>query len=194
MNTVEEWKDVPDFEGIYQISNFGRLKKLRSTRYHHRYPHIVSVKNGKGWYLTVILRYGPKLKTVRIHRLVAEAFIPNPENKPEINHKDTNKQNNHDDNLEWVTHLENHAHAVKNIPSLLSGMHHYNQCVKTRRILQVSLDGNLLSEFLNGKEASKATGICQRNILQAANKTEYKPGLARKQAGGFVWRFKNDGV
>ncbi|RJP48805.1 MAG: hypothetical protein C4586_08635 [Anaerolineaceae bacterium] len=186
----EIWKDIPEFEGVYQISNHGRLKKLKCERRPHSYPRIVSVKNGNGWYLTIILQFEGKKKTARIHRLVAEAFIPNPENKLEVNHKDTNKQNNHWSNLEWVSRKENHAHAVKNT-DIVKGMNHYNKFVRPNIIVQVSPEGDVIKEFPNACEAARTTGVCNRNILQVAHKTQYKPGKIRKQAGGFIWRFKD---
>ena len=185
----EEWKDIPGFEGVYQISNLGRLKSFKYLSE----GRVLSNKNKRGGYFSVILCHGEKRRFCRLHVLVAEAFVSNPENKPEVNHKDHNKQNTRADNLEWATRIENHMDAVKNIPSMLSGIHHYNKFVRTRPIQKVSLDGLLIAEFTNGAEAAKATGICQRNILQVANRTEYKPGLTRRQAGGFIWRFK-DGV
>lgn len=110
---IETWKNVKGYEGMYQVSNLGRVKSLSRSIYDSRgytvyrkgkikkpsfdkngYPQIGLCKNG-----TVVTR--------KIHRLVAEAFIPNPENKPEINHKDEDKANNCVDNLEWMTEKEN---------------------------------------------------------------------------------------
>jgi hypothetical protein len=185
---MEEWKDIKGFEGMYQISDKGRLRSFKKMVQ----PLILSVKNSKGWYLSIILCRDRKRVTVRIHRLVAEAFVPNPEGKPEVNHKDGNKQNNDASNLEWVTDRENVIHAVKQVPSMLSGINHYNKFVRPKPVQQLSLSGNILAEFPTAKEAQRATGVCRRNILQVANKTEYKPGMMRKQAGGFVWRFKDE--
>jgi len=184
----EQWKDVEGFEGIYQISNHGRLKSFHKNAI----GEIRSVKNKNGWYLTVPLCARSKRKTARIHRLVAEAFIPNPENKREVNHKDLNKQNNHVDNLEWATCKENCAHALFNKPEMIAGMNHYNQFIRPKSIQQVSFDGQLIAEFQSGATAAKTTGVCQRNILQVATHAEYKPGKTRKQAGGYVWRFKDE--
>ena len=112
----EIWKDVKGYEGEYQISNKGRLK---SIRYIEKYSGIVEKvmkpgNNGRGYMTTMIGRNG-NVKSVKIHRLVAEAFIPNPENLPEVNHIDGNKKNNCVENLEWVTHQGNmvHAYATK---------------------------------------------------------------------------------
>lgn len=184
----EIWKDVPGFEGIYQISNRGRLKSFKQFKS----GKILSNTNKHGWYFTYVLRHKGKIQTQRIHRLVAGAFIPNPQKKPQINHKDLNKQNNHVDNLEWVTCSENAKHAVKAKPSMIAGMNHYNKYVKTYPIYQFSIEGEFLSEYTSSIDAQGKTGVCYRNILQVANKDEYKPGLTRKQAGGYIWRLKGE--
>lgn len=97
----EIWKDVKGYEGLYKVSNFGRVKSLK-------YGRERILKTGKGgYYLTVGLYFDNKLKTVKVHRLVAMAFIENHDNKPFVNHKDEDKYNNNVNNLEWVTHAEN---------------------------------------------------------------------------------------
>lgn len=105
---IEIWKDVVGFEGIYQISNTGKVKGLPRKYLIERLLKPYISEHG---YLMVRLYPSGKHKT--IHRLLAEAFIPNPDNKPFVNHKDANKQNNDLNNLEWVTRLENIHHAVR---------------------------------------------------------------------------------
>jgi len=185
---MEIWKDVKGFEGIYQISNKGRLKSFKGDPS----GRILSNKNSKGDYLSVILCYGSKRRSTRIHRLVAEAFVPNPYNKPEVNHKDGNKQNNCAENLEWVSRLENARHAIARNPNIVKGMVKYNRFIRPRAIRQYTLDGKFIAEYPNSIEAAKATGVCHRNILQVAAKDEYKPGKTRKQAGGYIWKFKDE--
>lgn len=111
----EIFESIKGYEGMYEISNFGRVKSLqKTTKFGLRfktYPEkILLPQNNNNGYLKVIL--GGKNKY--IHRLVAEAFIPNPENKPQVNHKDGNKKNNHVDNLEWATSKEDsdHKHSM----------------------------------------------------------------------------------
>lgn len=185
---AEIWKDIKGFEGIYQISTNGRVRSFKETQG----GRILSNKNSKGGYLSIVLKRKGLVISTRIHRLVAEAFIPNPDNKPQVNHKDSNRQNNYVENLEWVTATENMKHAAKNNPEFLQGINHYNKVIRPKTILQFSLEGKLLREFLSAKEASRITGVCGRNILQVASSAEYRPGKTRKQAGGFVWKFKQD--
>ena len=83
-------------------------------------------------------------------------------------------------------------HAVETDDYFMRGVHYYNKIAKTKRVKQLSLDGTLIATYLNCHEASKATGVCQRNIHQVASKTEYRPVLTRKQAGGYIWKFKGD--
>ncbi len=185
----EVWKDIKDFEGVYQISTWGRLKSYK------RDPkgYILSVKDKNGNYLSVVLKHKGKRRSVKIHRLVAEAFIPNPDLKPEVNHKDTKKQNNHYQNLEWVDRLENVEHCLKHKRFFLLPMVRYNRFERPKPIYQFSLSGSFIAKYHNAGEASAYSGVCKRNILQVASKTEYKPGHYRKQAGGFKWSFQMEG-
>ena len=112
----EIWKDIIGYEGLYQVSNFGRVKSLSRTV--NAYPRghkanrvirdrILKSNHIKNRYDIVALRKNNKTKTFAVHNLVANHFLPNPNNLPEINHIDENKQNNRVDNLEWCTHKHN---------------------------------------------------------------------------------------
>ena len=185
MENKEIWKDVIGYEGIYQISNFGNLKSFKNKKS----GIILKQTNKKGGYFSVVLCFNDKIRYTRIHRLVAESFIPNPEEKKHVNHIDGNKQNNNVYNLEWNTPKENVNHALSLHPNILKGIKNYNQKVRPKKIIQKDFNDNIIEVFDNAKEASQKTGICQRNILQVASKTEYKPNRYRKQAGGFKWNF-----
>lgn len=100
----EEWRDVPNYEGLYQVSNLGRVKSFARK---YCIERILKTINSSKGYLIVNLCKNKKHKQFLVHRLVAEAFIPNPENKPCIDHIDTNKENNKITNLRWVTNKEN---------------------------------------------------------------------------------------
>ena len=124
MNNLEIWKDIEGYEGLYQVSNFGRVRSLDryveyiGTNQTHKKMNMKQFKKGKilvpmlhkNGYLFIAL---PK-KQKSIHRLVAEAFIPNPNNLPQVNHKDCNKQNNNFKNLEWCNQSYNTKHAYDN--------------------------------------------------------------------------------
>lgn len=108
---VEEeiWKDVVGFEGLYMVSNLGRVKSLN---YNHTGQERILRANGKR-YLMVVLSKNKKKYPLLVHRIVATAFAPNPQNKKTVNHIDGNKLNNNDWNLEWNTQSENHKAAFK---------------------------------------------------------------------------------
>jgi hypothetical protein len=109
---MEEWRDIKGYEGLYQVSNLGRVKSLSRTIERSKYgsifvsEKILSTNSTKGYLYVSLCKCG-KQKRVRVHRLVAEAFIPNQDNLPEVNHKDENKENNAVSNLEWCTNKYN---------------------------------------------------------------------------------------
>ncbi len=119
----EVWKDIPGWEGLYQASTWGRIKSLtRVLNFIRRgiptaqtlSEHVMVPVVKRSGYCQVAFRRNPggdKLFTYRIHRLIAIVFLPNPDNKPEVNHKNGVKTNNHVSNLEWATVQENHTHA-----------------------------------------------------------------------------------
>lgn len=107
---IEEWKPISGYEGLYEISSFGRVKSL--NRYHQRTEFIVKLQLSNKGYCRIALYKDAKGKKYQIHRLVANHFIQNPENKPEPNHKKGIKTDNMFKNLEWVTKSENLKHAT----------------------------------------------------------------------------------
>ena len=173
MKGNEIWKDIPGYEGAYQISNYGRVKSLQRTLPHklhgiwHIKERILKVNHtgpGKNKYAGVMLHNGHgNMTSMKIHRLVAEAFIPNPEGKPQVNHKDGNTLNNHMDNLEWVTGLENVTHAWQNglCKSIVHAKQHavmnldtgemFNSIAEAERSFGKSVGA--ISHALNGKHA-----------------------------------------
>lgn len=130
----EIWKDVKGYEGKYQVSNLGRVKSLdRIIEQYNGYKKFTYLKKGrilkskvKNSYDSVVFSVNGKHKCRMVHRLVAEAFIENPKNLPEVNHKDGNKSNPHYDNLEWCTSSENQKHAcITGLQKTSRGANHY---------------------------------------------------------------------
>lgn len=184
---MEEWKWIEGYEGLYQISNEGRIKSFRGKVD----GRILSQVNKDGWYFTVNLYDDDqKMKTTRIHILVAKAFIGEIKRGYHVHHKDGNKQNNRVDNLEIISPKKHRIETLAQHPEMYKGMNNYNKYSKPKHIQQFDFDGNFIAEYANAAIASNLTGVCQRNILQVANKTLTKHGTVRKQAGGFVWKIK----
>lgn len=186
----EEWKWVRGFEGVYQISNLGRLKSFK--KYENGY--ILSNKNEVGGYLSVILTDSiqRKRRCTRIHVLVAEHFIADIPKGYHVHHIDNDKQNNIVSNLEIIHPKQHRKETEKTCPQIVTGMKNYNKYQRPKHIVQYDAEGHFIAEYANGEIASRLTGVCQRNILQVANGEEYKPGKVRKQAGGFIWKFREE--
>lgn len=113
-----KWKPVPEYEGLYMVSDSGLIKALYrrvdSGKCHRDWvEHILCVATDARGYLRTNLAKNGTNHTVKVHRVVAEAFIPNPDNLPQVNHKDGDKTNNHVSNLEWCTVSENQRHAYR---------------------------------------------------------------------------------
>lgn len=115
----KEWKEIKGYEGKYIISNYGEIISLprykrNNSKFQYVQPReICKYTNPKNGYVYVYLCNNGVYKNVRLHKLVAKTFIPNPNNLPQVNHKDGNKLNNHVKNLEWCTASENIKHAYK---------------------------------------------------------------------------------
>ena len=161
---MEEWKPIKGYEGLYEVSNLGRVKSLNrkilcsNGLIKEIKEKILTPKdNGKG-YLNVHLSKNGNHKHLYIHRLVAEAFIPNPNNLPQVNHKDENKSNNCVDNLEWCTAKYNmnygtHNERVsKNNKGKKMSEETLNKIIK--KIMQFTLDGELVKIWDSIKDAT----------------------------------------
>ena len=142
----------------------------------YRKPRRMATHIDRNGYERVGLCKDGKQKQIFVHRLVAEAFIVNPLNKPFINHKDEDKTNNRVDNLEWCTSSENN-----NYGSRLTRIAASNK----KKILQLDLSGNVLKIWVSQTDASKVLGLDKRNI-NACLKNR------RRVCGGYMWRYSND--
>ena len=187
----EVWKDIKGYEGMYQVSNFGRVKSFDRYDKHGALwlGKILSNKPQKTGYVNVKFSVDGKRSVKLVHRLVAEAFIPNIENKPEVNHKDGNKSNNKVSNLEWVTSRENTLHGIEkglikyNKEALARGQKKSAELMK-RKVRQVSIDGESLREFNSIKEAAETIGRrAARSSISAV--CSHK----QKTAYGYKWEY-----
>lgn len=129
----EIWKFILGYEGIYQVSNYGRVRSVANE--FSRKEKILSLQKNEKGYLCVCLKKLGIGKRFKVHRLVAEAFIPNPENKPEVNHigKKPNKQDNRVWKIEWSTKEENNKHAIE------SGLYHTTAKITSSQALEIFL-------------------------------------------------------
>lgn len=189
----EIWKDIKGYEGKYQISNMGNVKSLHYKKSLSERPRLLkqrcSIRNGKRCYMYVVLSKENKVHTFYVHRLVAVYFIPNPGNKPYINHIDGDKTNNIASNLEWVTPLENNLHAYH-----VLGKHPFkgimfdkNKNSKKVNQYYISEEGYKyhIATYCSAKAASMINKLCQRSIMYCCNgNKEYK------QVGGYIWEYE----
>lgn len=189
----EIWKPVNGFEGLYEVSNKGRVRSLDhyvtqkgnfGVEYERLYKgrEIVPVPCSVG-YETITLSNGKTKKTVLVHRIVAEAFIPNPIGLPQVNHRNELKDDNRVENLEWCTEKYNVNYGT--------GMARASR-KRGSPVLQITRGGDIVGRFSNANVASQETGIPYRNIYAVLNKTQDKYGFTRKSAGGFVWVYEGD--
>ena len=160
----EEWKDIPNYNGDYQISSRGRVRSLK-----RKTPLIMSPILGRtqAYYSIGLTKNGLKTQ-YSINRLVAEAFIPNPMNLPEVNHIDENTLNNNVENLEWVSHAQNVQHSAHR---------------QSYPVLQYDCEHKFIAEYPSLAEAERQTGIYRTTITRAIKRGDGK-------AGGYIWHYK----
>ena len=177
----EIWKDIAGYEGLYQISSLGRVKSL-GNKSNHKKP-IILKQSLVMQYLCVGLTKNSKGKMYKVHRLVADAFIPNPKNKPQVNHINGNKIDNRVENLEWNTESENLKHAFKNG---LKKQYIGSENSRSKQVKQIEIKTNVvINVFGSIREAERITGVPHSNITKCCN-NDYK------SAGGYIWRFSDE--
>ena len=197
---IEEWRDIKGYEKLYQVSNLGRVKSLpkfhRTSKFYSSIGYMSKEKILKPLkqscnYLQVDLcDINGKRRKKYIHKLVAEAFIDNPNNLPQVNHKDGNKLNNSVDNLEWCTCKENILHGIKNgLKIYKKGTQNamYGKYVKSSNraipILQFDLNNNFIKQRDSQIEIQRELGYKQSVISNCCN------GRG-KTAYGYIWKHK----
>ena len=177
----EIWKDILNFPD-YQVSNLGRVKSLerkivRKNNYiYSQKEHIMKLTINKNGYYYVSLKKDNKTKTILVHRLVAQTFIPNPDNLPEVNHINEDKMDNRYCNLEWCTNIYNENYGTGKIRA---GELH------KKAVIQYSDDNNFICKFNSGIEAEKVTNIDNASISRCCYGKQTK-------AGNYYWRFANE--
>lgn len=154
---MEIWKDIEGYEDLYEVSDEGRVRNKKTGR-------ILKPGKDSCGYPQVILCKDGTTRSFSVHRLVAKAFIPNPDNKPEVDHIDKNRSNNNVDNLRWVNHQENIDHS------------------NSKAVNQYFPSGKLFSTYKSTMDAQRHTGIPNYSISRCCN------GKA-KSAGGFIWKY-----
>lgn len=166
----EIWRDVKDYEGKYEVSNLGRVRSLNYL--HTGKERLLKKQLYKNGYEYVCLYKNGEEKKCKIHRLVAMAFIPNPDGLPCVNHKDENPSNNVTSNLEWCTAAYNNAYGTRTERTF-------------KRVYQYMKDGSFVRSYCSTQEASRVTGVKQSNISACClNRPHFKT------AGGYIWSFE----
>ena len=175
----EIWKPVAGYEGRYEVSNFGRVKSLNYMRTGKE--KILRLQNGAHNYQIVCLTKDGKERMHYIHRLVAEAFIPNPENLPQINHIDENRFNNCVENLEWCTvkyNINYGERTEKVVKKTTNGK-------KAKIVRQFSLEGDFVQDWPSLAELERQTGFHRGNVGKCCQ-------CKYKSAYGFKWEYVTD--
>lgn len=165
----EFWKEIKGYEGLYQVSNYGRVKSLYWNN-----ERIMKTAKGKDGYLLVQLWKNKKGKMYSVHRLVAQAFIPNPDNLPIINHKDEKPSNNHVENLEWCDYIYNNNYGTTK---------QRRADKQSKTVYQYNLKGEFVAEYPSTMEIQRQLGFNNGGIVACCNgkiKTAY----------GYKWTYK----
>lgn len=194
----EEWRDVVGLEGMYQVSNYGNVRSVdrfvnnkSNTKTKIKGVVMKLQENHKG-YMAIVLHKNNVPISKLVHRLVAEAFLENTNNLPQVNHIDTDKKNNRVDNLEWVSNYDNMQHAVKNgcykhaftekTKLAVQKNLNYARKARIRSVRQYDNEGNLVNEFESIADAERKTGVNNSKITMCCKHR-------RNHAGGYVWKY-----
>lgn len=163
----EIWKDVKGFEGLYQVSNTGKVKSVKHKD--RGYEHYIIPYNNQG-YSMIGLRKNGKLKSTSIHRLVALNFIENINNLPEVNHVDCNKSNNNVNNLQWISRKENQRHAIKNgLVPVKRGEEQYCHKLTDEKVREIRNNENLTH-----RELAKIYNVSKSTITRVKSRRWWK--------------------
>lgn len=169
---MEQWKDIKDYKGLYQVSNFGRIKSVEKVLVdgRHRKERILKPTKQSNGYYGVMLSNNTIKKRYLVHRIVAEAFLDNPDNLPQVNHKNEIKTDNRVENLEWCD-------GFYNI--------HYGTAIQriSKPVYQYTLDGEFVKEWQSAHEIERQLGYHSSAISKVCR------GIKNKHKG-FIWKYK----
>ena len=169
----EIWKPIKDYEGLYMVSNWGRVKSIKFGK-----EIILKQWTSSNGYSQVNLCKNGKVKNYKVHRLVAEAFLDNTDNLPEVNHKDEDKQNNNVENLEWCSAKYNSNFGTRNeriTKKMTNGK-------LSKPVLQYTMDGKFVKEWPSTMQAEREGGFNNRQISACCRGK-------RKTHKGFIWKY-----
>lgn len=182
------WKDIKNYEGLYKVNENGEIKSLerdviyKNGRLHHYEEKILKTRVAKSGYIDVALHKDGKITYFLVHRLVAEAFIPNPNDYPQINHKDEDKRNNNVSNLEWCTADYNINYGTRNERTRITNITNGKLSRKVKQIL----NGVVIKVWKSTRQIERELGLNHTYISQCCNhsylggKTHYK---------GYEWSY-----
>lgn len=181
---MEIWEDIKGYEGLYQVSNLGKVRGLEKTEYFTHYKtnkitkrirkeNILKLQKQKNGYIRCCLSKNHIKKYYWVHRLVAQAFIPNPKNLPCVNHKDENPRNNNANNLEWCTEKYNCNYGTSIERQVAK---------RKRKVVQYDTQGNVIKIWQGLADVEKELGLYRGNIYKCCNNQ-------RAKTGGYMWKY-----
>lgn len=170
----EVWKDIEGYEGLYKISDKGRVKSIGYGKERILKP----ANNGRGYLLVGLCKNNEK-KHFLVHRIVAQAFIPNPQNLPQVNHQDENPSNNSVENLEWCTAKYNNNYGTR--IQRINEKNTNGKCSKP--VIQYTKTGEFIKEWKSTMDVKRNLNYDQGHISACCNGK-------RKSANGFIWKYK----